>query len=135
MDTRIDGDSNSTFYEKCGKKCPIMIFISTNDGYRFGGYTNEIWPKESYKKDDKSFLFSLDLKQKYKCIKTEYAIYYSSGSYFSFGNNIYIHNNCTKNSNSKLNNPYSYNIPEKYGLNGGKNNFTVKYYEVYEIEY
>ena len=37
MDTRIDGDSNSTFYEKCGKKCPIMIFITTTDEYRFGG--------------------------------------------------------------------------------------------------
>ena len=37
MDARIYGDSNSTFYEKCGKKCPIMIFITTTDEYRFGG--------------------------------------------------------------------------------------------------
>ena len=64
MDARVDGDSNSIFYEKCGKKCPIMIFISTTDGYRFGGYTSEKWPENNlYKQDDKSFLFSLDLKQ------------------------------------------------------------------------
>ena len=57
MDARIYGDSNSTFYEKCGKKYPIMIFITTTDEYRFGGYTSEMWPEASYKKDDKSFLF------------------------------------------------------------------------------
>ena len=50
------------------------------------------------------------LKQKYKCIKTEKAIYYYR-EYFSFGNNIYINNNCTKNNVSYLNNRNSYNIP------------------------
>ena len=50
------------------------------------------------------------LKQKYKCIKTEKAIYYYR-EYFSFGNNIYINNNCTENNVSYLNNRNSYNIP------------------------
>ena len=113
-----------------------MIFISTKGGYRFGGYTSEMCPEKSYKKDDKSFLFSLDLKQKYKCIKKEWATYRSNADfYFSFGNNIYIYNNCTKNSKNYLNTSHSYDIPEKYGLNGGKNDFTVQNYEVYLIEY
>ena len=136
LDSTIDGDSTSTFYNKCGKKFPTIVFIKTTDGNRFGGYTSQIWPLlNNYGKDDKSFLFSLDLKSKYKCIKLEWAIY-SDNNYFSFGNNIYIYNNCTNNQNSYLSGPTtSYSIPNNNELNRGKNNFTVKSYEVYEIEY
>ena len=135
LDSTIDGDSISTFFNKCGKKCPIIVFIKTINGYRFGGYTSQIWPLSGkYGKDDKSFLFSLDLKSKYKCIKSEKALF-SSYYFFSFGNNIFIYNNCTKNKESSLENPVSYSIPYNYELNGGENNFTVKSYEVYEIEY
>ena len=111
LDSNIDGDSTSTFYNKCSKKCPIIVFVKTTNGYRFGGYTSQFWPSSSYKKDDKSFLFSLDLKSKYKCIKLEWAIYYDY-SYFSFGKNLYIYNNCTTNKNSSLSPPYSYEIPK-----------------------
>ena len=135
LDSNIDGDSTSTFYNKCSKKCPTIVFVKTTNGYRFGGYTSQIWPSSSYKKDDKSFLFSLDLKSKYKCIKLEWAIYYSNNSYFSFGNNLYIYNNCTTNKNSNLNSPSSYEIPKNYELNGGENKFVVKSYEVYEVKY
>lgn len=77
----------------------------------------------------------MDLKEKYKCIKNIWAIYHEPKNYFSFGNNIYIYNNCTKNTSNYLSTPISYDIPKKFELNGGKNNFAVKSYEVYEIEY
>ena len=134
LDSNVDGDSTSTFYNKCGKKSPTIVFIKTTDGYRFGGYTSQFWPDSYYLKDEKSFLFSLDLNNKYNCIKKEWATY-SSTDYFSFGNNIYINNNYTKNESSNLSNAYSYDIPKNYGLNGGKNNFIVKSYEVYQVEY
>ena len=83
----------------------------------------------------KAFFFSLDLKSKYKCIKFEHAIYYTNNSFFSFGDNLYIFNNCTTNKDNFLNFPSSYEIPKNYELNGGEDQFTVKSYEVYEVEY
>ena len=135
LDSNIDGDSNSTFCNKCCQKGPIIVFIKTNNGYRFGGYTSQFWPSQGYGKDEKSFLFSLDLKNKYKCIAKEWAIYTWTNSYFSFGNNIYIYNMCTQNESSYLREPLSYDIPKNYELNGGKNKFVVKSYEVYQVEY
>ena len=134
LNSNIDGDSTSTFRDKCRKKCPTIVFIKTTDGYRFGGYTSQFWPESSYGKDEKSFLFSLDFKNKYKCINKDRAIYISE-SYFSFGNNIYFNNNCSKNNGNYLNGPDSYDIPKKDELNGGKNYFIVKSYEVYQVEY
>ena len=139
LDSNVDGDSTSTFYDKCGKKSPTIVFIKTTDGYRFGGYTSNFWPpgdKDSnYEKDEKSFLFSLDLKNKYKYINNIRDIYLCKNSYFSFGDIICIYNNCTKNKSNYLNISNSYDIPGYYGLNGGKNNFIVKSYEVYQVEY
>ena len=40
LDSTIDGDSTSTFFNKCDKKYPTIIFIKATNGYRFGGYTN-----------------------------------------------------------------------------------------------
>ena len=98
LDSKKDGGLTSTFYNKCKNKCPTIVFIETTKGYRFGGFTTKIW-KQGYQYDDKSFVFSLDLKNKYNCIKKEWAIYYTEkyfDFYFSFGNNIYIRNDCMK---------------------------------------
>ena len=135
LDSRFDNDLTSTFYNKCNQKYPTIIFVKSNDGYRFGGYTSIFWPKDGYKNDIKSFLFSLDFKKKYNCIKNDWAIYHEPNEYFSFGNNIYIYNNCTKNSSNYIGTPFSYDIPKNYELNGGKNDFIVESYEVYKIEY
>ena len=135
LDSKVDNDLTSTFYNKCSKKSPTIVFVKSNDGYPFGGYTSEFWPESSYGNDTKSFLFSLDLKKKYNCIKNKWAICHNPNNYFSFGNNIYVYNNCTQNTSNYLNCPESYEIPKNYELNGGKNYFTVKSYEVYEIEY
>jgi len=76
----------------------------------------------------------LVLKKQYYCIKYSWAIYHTSRKYFSFGNNLYIYNNCRKNTSNYLGFPSSYNIPKNFELNGGKDHFAVKSYEVYEIE-
>ena len=135
LDSKKDGDLTSTFYNKCKNKSPTIVFIETTKGYRFGGYTSKIW-KKGYDCDNKSFVFSLDLKSKYNCKNNNWAIYYTEEySFFFFGNNIYIKNNCTKHTNNYLNDPDSYDIPEKHELNGGDNYFQVKSYELYEIQY
>ena len=55
------------------------------------------------------------------------------GPSFGDGNDLQISNNCLHNNNSYNNCPSSFQT-EKNELNGGKNNFTVKDYEVYSIQ-
>ena len=137
MDTKKDGDSISTFYSKCGKKCPIILFIKTTNGYRFGGFTTQLWPTSgNYTKDDKSFVFSLDKKNKYKVTNPDYAIYAYS-DFFQFGGCCFrIYNNCTNSSSNEISkNKYCYDIPGNYEITGGEQKFIVFCYEVYQIEY
>lgn len=137
LDSRIDGDKNNTFFEKCLNKSPTMIFVKTTDNLRFGGFTNALWPKSEYAADENSFLFSLDNKKKYKIKKKkkEKAIYYSKDSCFCFGCgcDLYINNNCTKKEDNEVGNG-TYELQSKYELNNGKQYFKVLSYEVYQIE-
>ena len=56
----------STFYNKVKDKSPTLIIIKTKSGYTFGGYTSVTWEQTGiFKKDQYSFLFSLDNKKKY----------------------------------------------------------------------
>ena len=137
LDSKIDGDSTQTFYNKCSYKFPTVVFVKTTKGRRFGGYCSIGWENTNYnwKKDINNFIFSLDKKKKYKIKKPEYGIYTSS-NYFAFGSghDFYIYNNCTSNNNNYNNNIGTYETTEQYELNG-EDNFTVSSYEVYQIEY
>ena len=135
LDSKIDGDLNSTFYEKCKTKYPTMVFVKTTENLRFGGFTNVSWPESNYNWDDKSFLFSLDKKKKYNVKEKENAIFYWKNICFCFGSgcDLYIANQCTLNNNTVGNG--SYDVPSKYELNNGKRNFLASSYEVYNIEY
>ena len=137
FDSKIDGDTISTFYKKCQKKCPTMIFFKTTSGSRFGGYTTQFWIESGgFIKDDKSFLFSLDLKGKYKVNNKDYALYCDK-HFFQFGGCCFkICNNCTSVNTNYLNNGNRfYYIPDNFGLTGGDKNFIISSYEVYQIEF
>jgi hypothetical protein len=136
LNSKVDGDLNTTFYEKCLNKCPTMVFVRTTENLRFGGFTSVTWPETENKRDDKSFLFSLDTKKKYK-IKDEQkdnAIFYCRNISFCFGSgcDLYISNNCTSNFENQVGN-VSYDVPSENELNNGHNNFKVLNYEVYNI--
>ena len=68
LDSKIDGDSTQTFYNKCSYKFPTVVFVKTTKGRRFGGYCSIGWENANgnYKKDINNFIFSLDKKKKYK---------------------------------------------------------------------
>ena len=136
LDSKIDGDSTNAFESKCAKKCPTMVFVKTTNGYRFGGFTTVLWTHNSYGKDNKAFLFSLDRKEKYNITNENCANCLNSGGSFYFGNAaLHIYNNCTSNkSNYVATNSYT-TVPANYAINGGEHNFTVSSYEVYQIEY
>ena len=135
LDSNNDGDSMDVFFNKCGNKYPTMIFIKTTQNLKFGGYTNEIWPKDGTKKDENSFLFSLNKKKKYKVINSQYALGVSQNNWFSFGygSDLWLYNNCFSRGGGSL--KLYYDMPTSYELNGGKRDFNVSIYEVYHIQY
>lgn len=55
------------FHELCDNKGATISIIKSKCGKVFGGYTSASWTSvRGYKKDEKSFLFSLTTKTKYK---------------------------------------------------------------------
>ena len=136
LDMKRDGDSTKTFHQKCGNKSPTILFFKTKTGARFGGYTTQFWPNDSRQKDEKSFVFSLNKKEKYKVVNTTEAIC-GRENYFQFGVCCFkICDKCSSTNNNYINNDKNYyDIPENYGLTDGEKQFTVSTYEVYQIEF
>ncbi len=138
MNSRIDGDTTDTFYNKCTGKYPTIVFVKTTKGHRFGGYSSIPWKNlnNGFNRDEKNFIFSLDKQKKYNIKNADKAIQTNS-SYFAFGggSHFYVENNCTSNTRNYNSNSGTYNTTENYELNGGEYNYTVSSYEVYQIEY
>ena len=136
FDTKKDGDSINIFYKRCENITPTILFFKTTKGARFGGYTTSFWGNKGYSKDEKSFIFSLDKKEKYKVINKKCAIL-GRDEYFQFGAcSFRIYNNWTSTSNNYVNNDKNYyDIPNNYGLSGGEKTFKLSSYEVYQLEF
>jgi len=138
LDMKKDGDSINTFDQKCGNKAPTILFFKTNSGARFGGYTTQFWPTDGYKKDENSFVFSLNKKEKYKVIKknTSYAIV-GRQDYYQFGSCCFrIYDKCSSTNKNFINKLKDYyDIPDNFGLTDGENKFIISTYEVYQIEF
>ena len=63
-----DGESFEIFHKLCDRKKPNLILVKSKKGFKFGGFTFENWEscnEGKWKKDNKSFLFSLDLNKRY----------------------------------------------------------------------
>lgn len=85
LDVKIEDNFYYTFFKYCENKPNTIIFIKTTKNLRIGGFTNQIWPKSGSIKDDKSFVFSLTKKEKYKIINPDKAIGVRANDYISFG--------------------------------------------------
>ena len=139
--TSIDGDSSTTFHNKCNKKGPTITFIKTTAGKRIGGFTMVSWESiGNYKKDNDAFIFSLDAYQKFVQWRYfDYAIYDHSsyGPTFGGGYDICIANGCKSNQSSYCQSNYTYSFYNSYNLiNTGtlQTAFQVADYEVYLIK-
>ena len=135
LDTKIDGDSTSAFINKCANKCPIMLFIKTTNGYRFGGFTSKLWTKNNYVNDNKAFLFSLDKKEKYNITSPQYATYYTDDEFYFGGSALNLYDGCTSSQKNYVSDHSFSTVPQNYEINGGEHHFTVSCYEIYQIEY
>ena len=113
--TSKNGNLISTFYNKVNDISPTLILIKSKAGHIFGGYTSVTWEQTGiYKKDENSFLFSLDNKKKYP-IKKDYIenAIYGCSSYFAFGGgfDLLIYDQFTE-TNFNFCNITCYNISE-----------------------
>ena len=128
--------------DKNENKGPTITVALSTKGYKFGGFTKLSWKNPNngnsnkYYEDNEAFIFSLNKKRKYypKLEQKHNAVcmWSDKGPSFGFGNDLNLYNNCLHNNNSYNNCPYTYQT-EKFELNGGENNFTVKDYEVYSV--
>ena len=128
-----------TFHSKCDNKSYTLSLVETNEGRRFGGFTDITWDQsESWKKSNNSFIFSLDNKEVYYNKSGKDSIYcYNSksqhGLAFGEGHDFKLYDNCNLNNQSYDDSGSSFETNgKKYAL-AGQYNFSVKDYEVYKI--
>ena len=135
-----NNDSPKIFHEKCDGKQNVIVFIETNEGIKFGGYTSIGFNSKSCDtKDNKAFIFSIDKKKIYNVKKDHNAIHCFSGYGPCFCGtssfNIYIDNNNflkQKCHTSKcLNNTYEIN--SDFELNNAKEYFYIKKLEIFQV--
>ena len=80
-----DGSKTEDFHNKCDNKGITLTIIETTKGYKFGGYTELQWDESGkFKKDNSTFIFSFNNKNKYLARNNNDSIYcdYSYGPVF-----------------------------------------------------
>ena len=133
-DSKEKGDSIKTFYNLCKYKSPLIVFIKTVNGNRFGWFTSCNFPSNSYySKDENAFYFSIDKKEKYDNINSEQLYFHDSelkhetsyqSYYFQFGGQIEIYDNFSMHCNNKNSNG-----------DESDNYFIVENFEAYQLNY
>ena len=135
----LDGDSAQKFHKFCDGEPNIIVVIETKNGRRFGGYTKIGFSSDGdTKRDDFSFLFSLDKMKIYKVRKDAKVIFCDSnyGPYFGEKNNkdLQISDNyLNKNSYVGRANGSFLSMSQDYELNQGNKEFQVDKLEIFKI--
>jgi hypothetical protein len=138
FDSSLNGDSAFEFHKRCDLICNTISIIETTSGHRFGGYTSECFesPNEYFdKKDNLSFVFSLDKMKIYDVIKGKYAISCDKnyGPYFRDDHICIVDEFLTKESGTCIKGK-GFNTTKNYELNSGKKYFVIKRLQVFEIK-
>ena len=131
----VDSDKASAFHEKCDDAKSTIVFVETDDGKRFGGYTSCSWSGDCIEKEDQdAFVLSLDKMKTYDNIPGEEAIgcYPKFGPIF-LGCQIRIYDDAFTKGGTTYEKGLNYSTEEDYELTDGKRNFNVKEIEVYEV--
>ena len=131
-----DGSDCSNFHKSCENQGPTLSLFQTNKTYIFGGYTPFSW-KNTYslgpENDNSTFLFSIDLMQKFDRFQNGNTVFSNFNYGPCFGNNggdLYL----KKDLNSGF--TKSGNILRNCELtNGERGDFITKEFEVYKVEF
>lgn len=106
--------SSCKFHKFCDGFENTLVIAKTEFNKIIGGFTPNKWHcGKSWVNDTtgKTFLFSLSLKEKYKCIDPNRSIYCSQYSGPAFGSfDLQLSDNCYNNRYSSANFPVSYNL-------------------------
>ena len=102
-----DGDDTINLHKKCDKYKNVIIFMKSEQGNRYGGFSNIGWEskdKWEYPYDDNAFLFSIDNKKIFKAIKGENKICWISGDEYGlcFGSSLIFKNKFLTKENRNL---------------------------------
>ena len=135
-----DGDACTIFHSMCDGTSPLLVFVKTNKGLRFGGFTSKTFECSTMYKgkvDDKAFIFSLDKKKIYEVEKGKKAIccYKNYGPVF-YGyeySNIYLVGNLLNVEGNVAKKGDRYNTTEDYEINGGEKKFMAEEVEVFQV--
>ena len=135
-----DGDACTIFHSMCDGISPLLVFIKTTKGLRFGGFTSVPYECPSTYKgkvDDLAFIFSLDKKKIYEVEKGAKAIccYKNYGPVF-YGYeycNIYLIGNFLSVEGNVAKKGDRFNTTEDYELNGGEKKFMAEEVEVFQV--
>ena len=138
FDSSLHGDSAYEFHNRCDFQYNTISLIETTTGHRFGGYTSECFesPNNYFdKKDNLSFVFSLDKMKIYDVIKGKYAISCDKnyGPYFRDDHICIVDEFLTKESGTCIKGK-GFNTTKNYELNSGKKYFTIKRLQVFQIK-
>ena len=130
------GDKAATFHEKCDKLNMSLVLIETDKDIRFGGFTTKSWEGNNLKKkDNDSFVFSLETNSIFDVIKNEPAIgcYPKFGPVF-FGCQIRIYDEFFTKGGTTCHKGLNFKTNKDYELNNGEQKYLIKDIEVYSIE-
>ena len=135
-----DGDACTIFHSMCDGISPLLIFIKTNRGIRFGGFTSvpyECTTTYNGNVDDMAFIFSLDKKKVYEVEKGAKAIccYKNYGPVF-YGYeycNIYLIGNFLNVERNVAKKGDRFNTTEDYEINAGEKKFMAEEVEVFQV--
>ena len=129
-------DKAKTFHEKCDKLKMSLVLIETDKDIRFGGFTMKSWEGNNIKKkDNNSFVFSLETNSIFDVIKNEPAIgcYPKFGPVF-FGCQIRIYDEFFTKGGTTCHKGLNFKTKKDYELNNGEQKYLIKDIEVYGIE-
>ena len=135
-----DGSKPEDFHRLCDNKGPTLTIFKSENNRKFGGYLSKNWEsKGHWKNDNNVFLFSIDLKKKYKIEnnKDSYYCYDTAGPIFQ-GLGFYNYGNLLE-----KNKFCEYDLRNNYELNEGYNTYEIsgndkslcKDIEVYEVKF
>ena len=131
-----DGDKSEIFHDKCNGINGTLSLVKTTDDLTFGGYTEASWDGSGYKKDEKAFCFSLNLRKIYNVDIPEKAIQPEKKFGPRFANSLFgIKDNSFQNGGwcSYRSDKQYGKIEKAYEITGGKDKFGVKEVEVFQI--
>ena len=134
-----DGDGTKTCHKLCDDKKNVLIFMQSDKGYIFGGYSKigfKTTKKIEYIIDNNSFLFSVDLKKIYPVINGKTSLEYDNDIYGLCFYGLYFKD---KFMNIKSNYIGDFlqlkfkGLNEEYEIKGGEKYFKIKELEVFQL--